>query len=183
MDDTPEQGPDHGSLTSPYQSNFTYSPAPPHSSTFSYPPTTNNISYASEGQVLATSSFHGVPPQDPVDYSQQFQQHQAFYEQPPFFTQHHTPSDTQQESYYHSPTSRKRQRRDSDMRLPYFSRPSASHSDQEKVTGTMVEDDNTHHPTMFQQLEGFCCPPWSDYSTTTGKKTRVLKYVSALTTC
>lgn len=168
MEDLPEQIPDHGTLTSPFQTNFTtYSPAPPQSSTFSYPTATSHPSYASDGQALATSvTFDGSPPQQPVGYNQQYhqQQHQAFYEQPPFFSHYDTLSDIRHQSYYSSPTSRKRQRSDSDMHFPFFSRPAAGHDDREKPSSSDIADDNPGS-TMF---ETFCCP-WSGYDTPAGK--------------
>lgn len=182
MDDTSEQAPDHGSLTSPFQSSFTYPPAPTQSSTFSYPTTTTHLSYAPEGQVLATSvAFHGIPSQHSADYNQQYhQQHQAFCEQPQIFSEYHQQSDTENHSYYPPASSRKRQRRDSDMPLPFFSRSSVSHGGQEKTSGSENADENVNNPgtTMFQQLGSFCCPPWPDYSTPAGKTSA---YMSGLT--
>lgn len=173
VDDISEQIPDHGTLTSPFQPSFSYSLAVPQSSTFSYPTTTSHLSYASDEQVLATSAtFDGVPSHNPADYSQQYQQQQqqAFCQQPPFFPLYDTQSDTRHQSYYSSPSSRKRQRRDSDMHFPFFSRPAAGHDDQEKPPSSEIADENMNNPssTMFQQLESICCP-WSDYDTPAGK--------------
>lgn len=57
------------------------------------------------------------------------------------------------------------------MHVPFFPRPAASPGDQDKPPSSEIAGEHADHlgSTIFQQIENFCCPPWSNYSAPTGK--------------